>query len=74
MYDDERSKRLEKGIAHLLSNHDTNEFIGYKLLSLEGDELLIEFTDYFNADVVYNATINLEKLEYETTQVKADTE
>jgi len=73
LYDDERSKRLEKGIAHLLSNQDTNAFIGYKLLSLEGDDLLIEFTDYFDAEVVYNATINLETLEYETTQVKADT-
>ena len=73
LYDDERSKRFEKGIAHLLSTQDTNAFIGYKLLALEGDELIIEFTDYFNADVVYNASINIETLEYETTQIKADT-
>ena len=73
LYDDERSKRFEKGIAHLLSNQDTNAFIGYRLLAFEGDELLIEFTDYLNADVVYNASINIETLEYKTTQIKADT-
>jgi hypothetical protein len=73
LYDDERSKRFEKGIAHLLSNQDTNAFIGYKLLAFDGDELIIEFTDYLDADVVYNASINLETLEYKTTQIKADT-
>lgn len=73
LYDDERSKRFEKGIAHLLSNQDTNAFIGYKLISFDGDELIIEFTDYFDAEVVYNASINIETLEYETTQIKADT-
>jgi hypothetical protein len=73
LYDDERSKKLEKGIAHLLSNQDTNAFIGYKLISLENDELVVEFTDYFNAEEVYNATINLDTLEFDVTTINAET-
>ena len=30
--------------------------------------LVIEFTDYLNANVIYNATINIETLELEVTQ------
>lgn len=73
LYDDELSKRLEKGIAYLLSNQDANAFLGYKLLSLEGDELIVEFTDYFNAEEVYNASINLETLEFDVTVINAET-
>ncbi len=73
LYDDERSKRFEKGIAHLLSNQDTNAFIGYKLLTFDGDELIIEFTDYLDADVVYNASITLETLEFEVAEISAET-
>jgi len=73
LYDDERSKRFEKGIAHLLSNQDTNAFIGYKLLTFDGDELIIEFTDYLDADVVYNASINLETLDFEVAEISAET-
>ncbi|MFC6041129.1 hypothetical protein ACFPYN_17005 [Paenisporosarcina macmurdoensis] len=72
LYDDERSKRFEKGIAHLLSNQDTNAFIGYKLLNFDGDELIIEFTDYLDADVVYNASINLETLEFEVAEASGE--
>lgn len=73
LYDDERSKRFEKGIAHLLSNQDSNAFIGYKLLTFDGDELIIEFTDYLDADVVYNASINLETLDFEVAEISAET-
>ncbi len=68
IFDDELSKRLEKGIAQILSKQEDNAFIGYKLLTLKDDELVIEFTEYFNTNVVYNATINLETLEFEVTQ------
>ena len=30
--------------------------------------LVIEFTEYLNANVIYNATINIETLELEVTQ------
>lgn len=73
LYDDERSKRFEKGIAHLLSNQDTNSFIGYKLLTFDGDELIIEFTDYLDAEKVYNATINLDTLEFDVTAINSET-
>jgi hypothetical protein len=72
LYDDERSKRFEKGIAHLLSTQDTNAFIGYKLLNFDGDELIIEFTDYLDANVVYNASIKLETLEFEVAEISAE--
>ncbi|MCZ8538100.1 membrane lipoprotein lipid attachment site-containing protein [Paenisporosarcina quisquiliarum] len=67
LYDDQLSRKIEKGIAHFLTEDANNETIGYKLVALENDLLTIEFTDYFDTEKVYSATINLESLEFEVT-------
>jgi len=65
LFDDELSRRIEKGIAYFLNSYDMSEFIGVQLVSLEGEVLTIEFKGFSNPDEVYFATINLETLKYE---------
>lgn len=65
LYDDQLSRKIEKGIAHFLTEDANNATIGYKLVSLENDFLVIEFTDYDDTEKVFTATINLESLEFE---------
>lgn len=65
LYDNELSRRLEKGIAYFLNSYDMSDFIGVQLVSLEGEELIIQFKGFSNSDEVYFATINLETLKYE---------
>ncbi|QBP42156.1 hypothetical protein [Paenisporosarcina antarctica] len=65
LYDDELSRRLEKGIAYFLNDYDMSDFIGVQLVSLEGEELIIQFKDFSKPDEVYFATINVEALKYE---------
>ena len=65
LYDDELNRRLEKGIAYFLDSYDLSDFIGVQLVSLEGEELTIQFKGFSNPDEVYFAKINLETLKYE---------
>lgn len=68
LFDDELSRRLEKGIANFLNSYDMSDFIGVQMVSLEGEELAIQFNGFTNPDEVYFATINLETLKYEVNQ------
>lgn len=64
LYDDDLSRQLEKGIGYFLKNHDMENYIQPQLVSLEGDELIIQFTDFNNTNEKYTATINLETQEF----------
>lgn len=67
LYDDQLSRKIEKGIAHFLTEDAINATIGYKLVALQNDLLIIEFTDYNDTEKAYTATIDLETFEYEVT-------
>ncbi|WP_019414493.1 hypothetical protein [Paenisporosarcina sp. TG20] len=64
LYDDDLSRQLEKGIGNFLKNYDMENYIKPQLVSLEGDELIIQFTDFNNTNDKYTATINIETQEF----------